>query len=329
MSMSPAPKLHSLSIIVPAFNEAESLPSLLSALEDATRAIQVDALEVIIIDDGSTDNTWGILHELSIRKSGIPIRAFRFRRNFGKAAALDLGFKVATGDIIITMDADLQDDPAEIVSLIAKIDEGWDLVSGWKKTRHDPISKTLPSKFFNAVTSLVTGLRLHDFNCGLKAYRREVVQNLRIYGELHRFIPALAHALGFRVTEIPVTHHPRKYGVSKYGWRRFMRGFLDLLTVVATTKYLARPAHLFGGLGILVGVIGFAVLSYLTVLWLLDLGPIGNRPLLIFGVLCVLVSVQFVSIGLLAELLNSKSPQPDPEALVSDRISPSSRTPES
>ena len=235
---------HSLSVVIPAFNEAESLPSLVDALEVAARLIAADAFEVIIIDDGSTDETWATASAQSARVSNIAVRAFRFRRNFGKAAALDLGFKVATGNIIITMDADLQDDPAEIASLVAKLYEGWDLVSGWKKTRHDPISKTLPSRFFNSVTSLVTGLRLHDFNCGLKAYRREVVQNLRIYGELHRFIPALAYARGFRVTEIPVTHHPRKYGVSKYGWRRFMRGFLDLLTVVATTKYLARPAHL-------------------------------------------------------------------------------------
>jgi dolichol-phosphate mannosyltransferase len=306
--------------VIPAFNEQESLPFLLSALEDTSRSTRVNDIEILVIDDGSTDGTWKAINELSTTRENITIRAFRFRRNFGKAAALDLGFKLATGDIIITMDADLQDDPAEISHLIMKLGEGWDLVTGWKKTRQDPLSKTLPSRLFNAVTSFVTGLRLHDFNCGLKAYRREVVQNLRIYGELHRFIPALAHAQGFRVTEIPVKHHPRKYGVSKYGWRRFMRGFLDLLTVVATTKYLARPAHLFGGLGVIFGAVGLAALFYLSMLWFLGQGPIGDRPLLLFGVLCVLVSVQFVSIGLLAELFNSKSPQPDPEWMVSESI---------
>ncbi len=291
-----------ISIIIPAMNEEDSLPELFRSIENSLKEPTLVLKELIIIDDGSTDGTWNEIKNLSISRPDIPLVAFRFRRNFGKAAALDHGFRIATGDYVITMDADLQDDPAEIVRLVNKLEEGWDLVTGWKETRHDPISKTLPSKLFNFVTSKVTGLKLHDFNCGLKAYRKEVLSTTRIYGELHRFIPAIAFSMGFRVTEISVTHHPRRFGESKYGWRRFLRGSLDLLTVVATTRYLSRPAHLFGGLGVLIGSIGFVTLTYLSIIWFAGLGPIGNRPLLLFGILCVLMATQLIFFGILAEL---------------------------
>lgn len=310
--------MQTVSIVVPAFNEAESLPSLGDAILAAFANSRLRLHELILIDDGSKDGTWPEIVRLAATKPELRVRGFRFRRNFGKAAALDLGFQTATGDVVVTMDADLQDDPTEIQALVAKLDEGFDLVSGWKKQRNDPLEKTLPSRLFNATVSYFTKLKLHDFNCGLKAYRLAVVKQMHLYGELHRFIPALAHSHGFRVAEIPVTHHARKFGVSKYGWRRYARGFLDLLTVVATTQYLTRPAHLFGGFGLLLGLTGLLTLSYLTVLWFLGHGPIGTRPLFFLGILCVLMSVQFVSFGLLAELFIKRSEARNTSDLVSD-----------
>ncbi len=316
----PASPSRSLSIVIPALDEAESIPALATRLLEAQQGWDAHLREVIIIDDGSRDETWNVIRALRTTHPDLPVVARRFRRNFGKAVALDLGFRLATGDIIVTMDADLQDDPHEIGALLGKIDEGFDLVSGWKAERHDPISKTIPSRFFNIVTSWMTGLRLHDFNCGLKAYRRETVQDLRLYGELHRFIPVLAASQGFRVSEVAVKHHPRRFGVSKYGWRRFLRGFLDLLTVVATTRYLSRPAHLFGGLGVMIGTVGFGVLIYLSALWFLGHGPIGQRPLLLFGVLCVLSGTQLVSFGLLAELFTRRISDSTATGIVGEAI---------
>jgi len=232
------------------------------------------------------------------------VRVVRLRRNFGKATALQAGFAEAQGDVVVTIDGDLQDDPAEIPRLLAKLDEGFDLVSGWKTKRRDRLTRRIPSRLFNAVTGRLSGLRLHDFNCGLKAYRAEVVRGLRIYGELHRFIPVLAHYRGFRVAELPVNHRPREHGRSRYGMERYVRGFLDLLTVTFMGRYRHRPLHLFGGLGLLLGAVGTLLLVYLTVLKLTG-EAIGQRPLLTLGVLLVVVGVQLLSLGLVSELVAS------------------------
>jgi dolichol-phosphate mannosyltransferase len=232
------------------------------------------------------------------------VRVVRLRRNFGKAAALVAGFDQARGEIVVTIDGDLQDDPAEIPRLLAKLEEGFDLVTGWKTHRRDPISRRLLSRIFNRVTSAFSGVRLHDMNCGLKAYRAEVVHGLRLYGELHRFIPVLAHERGYRVAELPVNHRPREHGRSRYGVERYLRGFLDLLTVSFMGRYRHRPLHLFGGLGLILGLLGFAVLAYLTVVKLLG-HAIGQRPLLTLGVLLVVVGLQFFSLGLISEMITS------------------------
>ncbi|OIR18823.1 undecaprenyl-phosphate 4-deoxy-4-formamido-L-arabinose transferase [mine drainage metagenome] len=308
-----------VSIVVPAYNEAESLPELLAAIREASASASYRLAEVIVVDDGSTDGTWELLNRAS-GEATLPLRAIRLRRNCGKAFALGQGFRAARGDAVVTLDADLQDDPSEIGRMLAKLDEGWDLVSGWKQVRHDPPGKVLPSRFFNWVTSRVSGLRLHDFNCGFKAYRTEVVKSLDLYGELHRYIPVLADNLGYRVAEIPVRHRARAHGRSKYGWERLSRGMLDLFTVMATTRYRARPAHLFGGLGLALGTLGFLQLGYLTVLWLLREGPIGTRPLLFLGILCVLMGAQLVSFGLLAELFIRKHGATDGVRYVAERL---------
>ena len=259
--------------------------------------------EAVFVDDGSTDGSFAALTRLHNAKDNV--RVVRLRRNFGKAAALAAGFAQARGDVVVTIDADLQDDPAEIPRLLAKLDEGFDLVSGWKAHRRDPLSRRALSRIFNWVTGRVSGLRLHDMNCGLKAYRAEVVKELRLYGELHRFIPVLAHYRGHRIAELPVNHRPREHGRSRYGVERYLRGFLDLLTVSFIGRYRHRPLHLFGGLGLSLGAIGFAILVYLTVL---KIGghAIGERPLLTLGVLLVVVGLQFFSLGLISELITSQ-----------------------
>jgi glycosyltransferase involved in cell wall biosynthesis len=233
------------------------------------------------------------------------VLVIRLRRNFGKAAALAAGFAQARGDTVVTIDADLQDDPGEIPKLLVKLEEGFDLVSGWKQKRRDPLRRRVLSRIFNLVTGRVSGLRLHDLNCGLKAYRAEVVRGLRLYGELHRFIPVLAHYRGYRVAELPVNHRPREHGRSRYGLERYVRGFLDLLTVSFIGRYRHRPLHLFGGLGLVLGFLGFAILVYLTVVKLLG-HAIGERPLLTLGVLLVVVGLQFFSLGLISEMLTSQ-----------------------
>ncbi|HEV8686790.1 MAG TPA: glycosyltransferase family 2 protein, partial [Gaiellaceae bacterium] len=251
------------------------------------------------------------------------VRVVRLRRNFGKAAALDAGFRNATGDIVVTMDGDLQDDPAEIPRLLAKLDEGFDLVSGWKARRRDPLSRRVLSRVFNWVTGRVSGVRLHDMNCGLKAYRAEVVRGLSIYGELHRFIPVLAHYRGFRVGELSVNHRPRREGRSRYGMERYLRGFLDLLTVTFMGRYRHRPLHLFGGLGLALGFAGFLICLYLTALWFAG-HAIGHRPLLTLGVLLVVVGMQFLSLGLIGEMITThheeRAVERDPEELHVDEI---------
>lgn len=225
-----------LSIVVPVKDEQDTLARLAEGIFEAARESRAKSIEIIFVDDGSRDNSWNVMRELAERYPG-QVRALRLRRNFGKSVALEAGFRISTGDVIFTMDADLQDDPKEIPRFLAAIDGGLDLVSGWKRKRNDPLSKTLPSRLFNRTTAWMTGVPLHDFNCGFKAYRREVIEQLRIYGELHRYIPVFANDAGFRIGEIEVEHHPRRHGVTKYGIERYVRGFLDLITILATTRY--------------------------------------------------------------------------------------------
>jgi glycosyltransferase involved in cell wall biosynthesis len=289
-----------LSVVVPLFNEGESLPELSAALRQVLEGMRL-RYEMIFVDDGSTDNSFKILQEM--HELHQQIKAIRFRRNFGKSAALSAGFQAAKGKVVITMDADLQDDPEEIPPLMEKLHEGYDLVSGWKKKRYDPLLKTIPSRFFNFVTATLTGIKLHDFNCGLKAYRKELAKELSIYGELHRFIPVLAHWAGFRVGEIAVQHHPRKYGKTKFGPGRFWKGLLDLLTVLFTTRYIRQPLHLFGVWGLISFLLGLVIDVYLSIEWLLGKTAISNRPLFLLGIVFIIVGIQFVSIGLLGEMI--------------------------
>ena len=296
-----------LSLVIPLLNEEESLRPLMEQIRGVL-ATQDRTYEVIFIDDGSTDGSIAVLEDL--HNTYPEVKVIQFRRNFGKAAAYTAGFQRARGTYIITMDADLQDDPAEIPNLLAKIEEGYDLVSGWKKKRFDPLGKTLPSKFFNWVTGFVSDIDIHDFNCGLKIYRSEVTKDIRVLGELHRYIPVLAHMEGYRIGEIPVQHHPRQYGVTKYGWGRLLKGFLDLLTVMYIGKYMGRPLHLFGTVGLIFGTIGMLINAYIASLWL-QTGTIQYRyPLLMLGVFLTVLGVQFVCTGLLADML-TRGPQPN------------------
>jgi glycosyltransferase involved in cell wall biosynthesis len=289
-----------ISVVVPVHNEERSVALLYDELQGALDP--VGEWNVVYVDDGSTDGTFGALTRLHAHAENV--RVVRLRRNFGKAAALAAGFAHANGDTIVTIDGDLQDDPAEIPRLLAKLEEGFDLVSGWKTRRRDPITRRIPSRLFNWAVGRVAGLRLHDMNCGLKAYRADVVERLTLYGELHRFIPVLAHERGYRIGELPVNHRPREHGRSRYGLERYLRGFLDLLTVTFIGRYRQRPLHLFGGLGLGLAAIGFVVLLYLTIVKLAG-HAIGERPLLTLGVLLVVVGLQFFSLGLLGELVTS------------------------
>jgi glycosyltransferase involved in cell wall biosynthesis len=291
-----------ISVVVPVHDEERTVALLYNELESALQPLG-RSWEAVYVDDGSTDGSFASLTRLHNAHDNV--RVIRLRRNFGKAAALAAGFAHAEGDVVVTIDADLQDDPAEIPRLLAKLDEGFDLVSGWKAHRRDPVTRRVLSKIFNWVTGRVSGLRLHDLNCGLKAYRAEVVRGLRLYGELHRFIPVLAHYRGHRIAELPVNHRPREHGRSRYGVERYVRGFLDLLTVSFIGRYRYRPLHLFGGLGLLLGALGFGVLLYLTVLKI-DGHAIGQRPLLFLGVLLMVVGLQFFSLGLISELITSQ-----------------------
>jgi glycosyltransferase involved in cell wall biosynthesis len=291
-----------ISVVVPLLNEERSLRALYEQISDALEPYG-EPFEVIFVDDGSTDGSLGVLTQLNAETTNIVV--VHLRRNFGKAAALQAGFQEAQGDIVVTMDADLQDDPGEIPQLLAKLEEGFDLVSGWKTRRNDPWTRRVFSRMFNWATAVVSGVRLHDVNCGLKAYRAEVLNGMRLYGELHRFIPVLAAYRGFRIAEIPVNHRAREHGRSRYGPERYLRGFFDLLSVTFMGRYRHRPLHLFGGLGLLMGAIGFVVLLYLSVLWFWGEG-IGHRPLLTLGVLLLVVGIQLVSLGLLSELITSQ-----------------------
>jgi glycosyltransferase involved in cell wall biosynthesis len=290
-----------ISVVIPLFNESASLRELGERLHRTLTEMTGGSYEVIFIDDGSTDNSYEVLREL--HRNDPRFSAVRFRTNYGKSAALAVGFERARGEYVFTMDADLQDDPAELPALLDKLKNGFDLVSGWKKTRHDPWHKTLPSKVFNSVVRAVTGLHIHDFNCGLKLYRREVLPHLSVYGEMHRYLPAQAHWQGFRVTELPVQHHARKHGVSKFGMSRFLKGFLDLMTLVLTTKYAQRPLHVFGTVGMVIAMIGFFIDLWLSIEWFLGRTSLTNRPLALLGVLLIIVGVQLVSIGLIGEMI--------------------------
>lgn len=290
----------SISVVVPLLNEAETV----AALYDELRAT-LDKIgahwEVIYVDDGSTDGSYEALVRLHDNQQP-NIRVVRLRRNMGKAAALAAGIEVACGEVIVTMDADLQDDPAEIPALLKCLDEGFDLVSGWKRHRQDSLSRRMVSRAYNAATRWATGVRLHDMNCGLKAARAEVFANVRLYGERHRFVPVIAHHLGYRVTEVPVHHRPRLSGCSRFGIERYLRAPFDLLTIMFLGRYRYRPLHLFGGIGLASGLAGFAILAYLTALKVGGAG-IGGRPLLLLGVLLLVVGIQLLSLGLIGEML--------------------------
>lgn len=289
-----------ISIIVPLLNEEESLNLLAAEIKKGVKPLQID-FEVIFVDDGSTDNSLKVIKDIA--RVDKKFKYISFQKNFGKAAALQMGFKNATGDVVITMDADLQDDPNEIPNLIKKLDEGYDLVSGWKKKRKDPFIKNQSSKFFNFITRVLSGIKIHDFNCGLKAYRKAVVDNISVYGELHRYMPVLAKWQGFTIAEIPVKHQQRLYGKTKYGISRFFKGFVDLVTVIFTTRYIKRPMHLFGFLGAFSFLIGFIVNGILSYEWLFMNKSLSNRPMLFLGMLLIIVGVQFFSVGLLGELM--------------------------
>lgn len=290
-----------ISIVIPAYNEEDSLKPLFIELKKVFNEMKDFEFEVIIVDDGSTDNSLKILNE--IKREDSRFKFISFQKNYGKSAALSVGFKYATGDLIVTMDADLQDDPHEIPNLINKIDEGFDLVSGWKKVRFDPFIKKYTSRIFNFVTALLTGIKIHDFNCGLKIYRKEVAHSIKVYGEMHRYLPVLAHWNGFRVGEIVVKHHPRRYGKTKFGASRFLKGFLDLITILFTTRYLRRPLHFFGTLGFLLFLIGFAIDLYLAIEWAFYGKYLTNRPILWLGILLILLGVQTIAIGLIGEMI--------------------------
>ena len=311
-----------ITVVVPCFNEAEALDELHRQLTSVLREGGWD-FEILFIDDGSTDGSGTALEDLCARDSRVGL--ISFRRNFGKAAALDAGFRRAAGNVVITLDADLQDQPSEIPRLIEKLEEGFDLVTGWKRDRKDPLSKTIPSSIFNATVRLVSRLPLRDLNSGFKAYRAEVLENLYLYGEMHRFIPVLAHWQGFTVTEIPVDHRERPFGRTKYGLARLGKGSFDLLTVMLNTRFQARPLHLFGWIGSAIGAVGSLLLIYLVVLWFLDRGPIGNRPLLLFGALMVMVGIQFVSAGLLGELITRGQQAEKPTYVIRSFLTPGIR----
>jgi len=291
-----------LSIVIPLFNEEASLQPLLEELQTVLQSLP-HSYEIIFVDDGSTDGSFSTLQRLH-EKDPAHIHVISFRRNFGKTAALSVGFKRARGEIVVTLDADLQDDPHELPKLLQKLEEGYDLVTAWRERRQDPPSKTIPSRIFNNTVALLTGIKLHDFNCGFKAYRRQVVRELKLYGDLHRFIPVLAYWKGFTIAEVPVAHRPRRFGHSKYGWQRMARGFFDFLVVLFLTHYLRRPLQLFGTLGAISFLIGIILGLYLTYLRLFGPG-IGWRPALFVDVLAIVVGVQLVSMGLLGEMLRN------------------------
>jgi glycosyltransferase involved in cell wall biosynthesis len=317
-----------MTVVVPLYNEEESLTTLHAELAQAFAAL--GPVEFIFVDDGSRDRSWAVVREVAARDARV--RGIRLRRNFGKAAALTAGFQEARGSIVFTLDGDLQDDPAEVPRFLDELGRGLDVVSGWKKTRHDPWHKVYPSRVFNGMVSALTGCRLHDHNCGFKAYRREVLDEVGIYGELHRFVPVLAHAKGFRVGEVVVNHRARKFGSSKYGVARFVKGFLDLMTVRFLTRFSQRPLHVLGAMGLVLLLLGALGMTYLAVVWVLEhtvtpgrYGPIGTRPLLVYSVALLVVGTQLVSLGILAELVTSYNIRAEDTYSIAETLGPSRR----
>jgi len=296
-----------ISVVIPLYNEADSLPELVAWINKVMLENKY-SYEVILVDDGSTDKSWEVIESLSTQFS--TLKGIKFRRNFGKSAALNEGFAVAQGDVVITMDADLQDSPEEIPALYSMIKEqGYDLVSGWKKKRHDPVTKTIPSRLFNRITRCMSGIKLHDFNCGLKAYRNEVVKNIEIYGEMHRYIPVIAKWAGFRkIGEKVVAHQARKYGSTKFGMERFMNGFLDLISITFVTRFGRKPMHLFGLLGTLIFIAGFIIAIYLAYgRFFMHIYRMTDRPLFYFGLLAMVLGTQLFLAGFLGELIARNS----------------------
>jgi len=296
-----------VSVVVPLLNEEESLPELVAWINDVANKNKL-SYEIILVDDGSTDGSWEVISKLA--KENAALRGIRFRRNYGKSAALNEGFKLAQGEVIITMDADLQDSPDEIPALVEMIkNQGFDLVSGWKKKRHDTLSKTIPSKLFNATTRKISGIKLHDFNCGLKAYSNDLVKNLEVHGEMHRYIPVIAKWAGYRkIGEKVVQHRERKYGRTKFGISRFIKGYLDLLSITFVSKFGKRPMHLFGALGSLIFFIGFVIAGYLAYAKIfMSAYRMTDRPLFYFGLLAMILGTQLFLTGFLAELISLQS----------------------
>ena len=298
-----------LSVVIPLFNEEESLPELVEWIDRVVKDMGIEA-ETILVDDGSVDQSWEVVEKLATQFD--IVKGIKFRRNYGKSAALHTGFQQTKGDVVITMDADLQDSPDEIPELYRLIkEEKFDLISGWKKERHDPIGKTIPSKLFNRVTQYITGIKLHDFNCGLKSYRGQLVRSIEVYGEMHRYIPAIAKWAGYgKIGEKVVQHQARKYGVTKFGLERFINGFLDLLSITFVGKFAKRPMHLFGSLGIIFFTLGFIILIYLTVMKMIyDYYGIADRPLFFMGILLLIIGSQLFLTGFLAELISRNAPK--------------------
>lgn len=294
-----------ISFVIPVFNEEKSLQKLYEEIKDTVASdLPKFGFQIIFIDDCSTDGSLEIMRE--IRKTDYRIEIISFRKNLGKAQALNEGFRKAIGDIIVTLDGDLQDDPSNVKNMIEKMNEGYDLVVGWKKNRQDPITKRFPSKCFNLFVRIFSRIPLHDFNSGLKVFKKDVVKNIGLYGELHRFIPVLVSQAGFSVTEIPVLHRKREYGISKYGWQRFLKGFFDFMTVTFFYNFGQRPLHFFGLLGIFSILLGIIFATYLSILHFQG-QSIGTRPLLTFSVLLIIAGIQVISTGLIAEMIISKS----------------------
>ncbi len=313
-----------LSVVIPVLNESPSLRQLYEEIRQVAEAHHYD-YEIIFVDDGSTDDSWQVITQLAEKDARV--KGLRFRRNFGKAAALMAGFSRATKPFVMTMDADLQDDPAEIPNFLAEIDKGLDLVSGWKKIRHDPWHKVIPSRIFNWLVGWLTGVRLHDHNCGMKCYRKEVLNEIHIYGELHRFIPVLAANRGFKVSEIVIHHRPRRYGRSKYGFGRFIKGFLDLLTVRFLTGFGTRPQHFLGSIGLVAFLVSALILTFLALEWTIsriipgmDVVYLRDRPLVIYSVGLLLLGAQLMSVGFLAELLTAYHIQHEKTYSLADEI---------